>query len=68
MQKRTAAEIFLAAALLGGAAYFLFYTENGRQWMDRLRNTAADQLDNWLNDLENHLQNLAQLEEEKART
>lgn len=58
MQKRTAAEILLAAALLAGAAYFLFYTETGRQWMERLKNTAADQLDKWLADLEEHLSEL----------
>jgi hypothetical protein len=58
MQKRTAAEILLAAALLSGAAYFLFYTETGRQWLDRLKNTATDQLDKWLADLEAHLENM----------
>ncbi len=55
MQKRTAAQVLLAAALLAGAAYFLFYTEAGRTWLDRLKNTAADQLDRWLADLEDHL-------------
>ncbi len=55
MQKRTAAEILLAASLLAGAAYFLFYTETGRTWLARLKNTAADQLDKWLADLEEHL-------------
>lgn len=58
MKKRTAAEILLAALLLGGAAYFLFYTEPGRQWLERLKNTAADQLDRWLADLEDHLAEL----------
>lgn len=58
MQKRSFSEILLAAALIGGAAYFLFYTETGRQWMERLKNTAADQLDNWLSDLEIYLQEL----------
>ena len=58
MQKRTVAEIMLAAVLLTGAAYFLLYTENGREWMDRLKNTATDQLDNWLADLESFLQEL----------
>jgi DNA-binding MarR family transcriptional regulator len=63
MQKRTAAEILLAAALLAGAAYFLFYTESGRQWLDRLKNTATEQLDKWLADLEEHLQQLELAEE-----
>jgi len=58
MQKRTLTEILLAAALIGGAVYFLFYTEGGRQWLERLKNTAMDQLDNWLADLEAHLQTL----------
>lgn len=58
MQKRTTAEILLAATVLAGAAYFLFYTEKGRQWLDRLKDTATDQLDNWLADLEEHLQDL----------
>jgi hypothetical protein len=58
MQKRTAVEILLAAALLAGAVYFLFYTESGRQWLERLKNTAAEQLDRWLADLEAHLQAL----------
>jgi DNA-binding MarR family transcriptional regulator len=58
MQKRTAVEILRAAALLAGAVYFLFYTESGRQWLERLKNTAAEQLDRWLADLEAHLQAL----------
>ena len=48
----------MAAALLAGAVYFLFYTESGNKWLDRLKNTAADQLDQWLADLEEHLQTL----------
>lgn len=63
MQKRTVAEILLAAVLLAGAVYFLFYTESGRQWLERLKNTATDQLDRWLADLEAKLQEL-ELEEE----
>ncbi|MFN0174738.1 MAG: hypothetical protein ACKVU0_08845 [Saprospiraceae bacterium] len=65
MQKRTAAEILLAAALIAGAVYFLFYTEAGRQWLERLKNTATDQLDSWLADLEEHLQELEQAAENK---
>lgn len=63
MEKRTATEILLAAALLAGAAYFLFYTESGRQWLERLKNTATEQLDKWLADLEAHLQQLELAEE-----
>ena len=65
MQKRTTAEILLAATLLGGAAYFLFYTESGRQWLERLKDTAADQLDKWLTDLEVYLQELELAETRK---
>ena len=66
MQKRTVAEILLAAALLAGAAYFLFYTESGRGWVERLKHTAADQLDNWLADLEAYLSELELAEETKT--
>ncbi|MBK6996830.1 MAG: hypothetical protein IPH31_18595 [Lewinellaceae bacterium] len=66
MQKRTAAEILLAAALIAGAAYFLFYTESGRQWLERLKNTATEQLDSWLADLEEHLQELEMGTKESA--
>ncbi len=58
MEKRTTAEILLAATVLAGAAYFLFYTDNGRQWLDRLKNTATDQMDKWLADLEEYLSDL----------
>lgn len=58
MEKRSLAGILLAAALIAGATYFLFYTESGRQWLERLRNTAMDQLDQWLAELEAHLQEL----------
>jgi hypothetical protein len=63
MQKRTAAEILLAALLLGGAAYFLFYTDSGKAWLERLKNLATDQLDQWLADLETHLHDLERAEE-----
>lgn len=63
MQKRTIPEILLAAALLAGAAYFLFYTENGRQWLERLQNTAIDHLDKWLADLEDYLKEMELTEE-----
>jgi DNA-binding MarR family transcriptional regulator len=65
MEKRTTAEILLAAILLAGAVYFLFYTESGKQWLERLKNMATDQLDQWLADLEEHLQTLELAEDEK---
>jgi hypothetical protein len=66
MQKRTVAEILLAAAVLAGAAYFLFYTESGQKWLERLQNTATDQMDQWLADLEAHLEQLELAAEAKA--
>lgn len=56
-------EILLAAAVLAGGVYFLFYTESGRQWLERLKNTATDQFDQWLADLEQYLQELELSEE-----
>lgn len=66
MQKRSTTEILLAAALLGGAIYFLFYTETGQRWLERLKNTALDQLDNWLADLEAHLAEMELAADETA--
>lgn len=66
MQKRSLSEILLAAALLAGAVYFLFYTESGRKWLERLQNTATDQLDKWLADLEQYLHELELAEESTA--
>ncbi|MDO8367322.1 MAG: hypothetical protein Q7T20_11020 [Saprospiraceae bacterium] len=65
MKKRTATEILLAAAVLAGGVYFLFYTEGGRQWLERLKTTATDHLDQWLADLEHHLQELELAEESR---
>ncbi len=65
MEKRSTAEILLVAILLAGAVYFLFYTESGKQWLERLKNMATDQLDQWLADLEEHLQTLELAEEGK---
>jgi hypothetical protein len=58
MEKKSTTEILLIAALIGGAVYFLFFTETGRIWLERLQNTAADQLDQWLSDLETQLREL----------
>lgn len=67
MEKRSVSEILLAALLIAGAAYFLFYTETGRNWLERLKNTAADQMDKWLADLEAHLSELELAEEDLAQ-
>jgi phosphoserine phosphatase len=66
MEKKSTADILLAAALIAGAAYFLFYTETGREWLERLKNTAADQLDKWLADLEDYLEELELAEQHQA--
>jgi DNA-binding MarR family transcriptional regulator len=66
MEKKSTADILLAAALIAGAAYFLFYTETGREWLERLKNTAADQLDKWLADLEDYLEELELAEQHRA--
>ena len=66
MEKRSTSEILLAAALVAGAAYFLFYTESGHQWLERLKTTASDQLDKWLADLEIYLEELEVAETTKA--
>ena len=63
MQKSSVAKILFGLALIAGATYFLFYTENGREWVERLKNTASDKLDQWLADLESHLKGM-ELEEE----
>lgn len=66
MQKRSLAEILLAATLVAGAVYFLFYTERGQQWLERLKNTATDQLDAWLADLEAYLATMEAAEEARG--
>lgn len=65
MEKRNTAEVLLAALLIAGAVYFLFYTDTGRQWLDRLKNTATDQLDKWLADLEAYLHELELAEQSR---
>lgn len=55
MEKRNSFEILLGAALLGGGIYFLYYTERGQQLRERLLQTAADKMDEWLGQLEEEL-------------
>jgi hypothetical protein len=55
MEKRNNLGILLAGVLAGGAIYFLFFTERGRKLLDRLVDTAAEKLDDWLADLEQQL-------------
>lgn len=56
-------KVLFGIALIAGATYFLFYTEKGREWLERLKNTATDQIDRWLADLETYLQGV-EMEEE----
>ncbi len=55
MEKRNTLELLLAGALLGGAFYFLFYTERGRQLREKLTSTFTDKLDEWLEAVEQEL-------------
>jgi len=55
MEKRNTFELLLAGALLGGAFYFLFYTERGRQLREKLTDTLTDKLDEWLEAIEQEL-------------
>ncbi len=55
MKKRNAIPLLLAGAAVGGALYFLFNTERGRELLDRLTNTALDKLDEWLASVEEAL-------------
>ena len=51
MEKRNTVELLLAGALLGGAFYFLFFTERGNQFRERMIDVAADKLDDLLESL-----------------
>jgi len=55
MKKRDVLEYLLGGALLGGGIYFLFYTERGGRLREKLIETAADKIDNWLEELEEQL-------------
>lgn len=55
MEKRNTLGLLLAGALAGGAIYFLFFTERGRNLLDRFVNTASEKLDDWLADLEKEM-------------
>lgn len=56
MEKRNILELFLGGALVGGAIYFLFYTERGQKFRDRLADMAEETLDEWLEQLEQYLE------------
>jgi len=54
-QKRSTLEVLAAIALIGGALYFVLYTERGQRWLDRILDTAMDSLDAMLASLEEEL-------------
>lgn len=56
MEKRNNIGLLLVGALAGGAIYFLFFTERGRQLLDRLKDMASEKLDEWLAELEKELE------------
>ena len=68
MEKRNTIELLLAGALLGGAFYFLFYTERGQKLRENLMNAAADKLDEWLEALEQELADAEQAAREGMQT
>jgi len=45
MRKRSLLEILVAIAVVGGAFYFVFFTEKGRSWLDRVLNQAFESID-----------------------
>jgi hypothetical protein len=55
MEKRNNLGLLLAGALAGGAIYFLFFTERGRNFRERFVSMASEKLDEWLADLEKEL-------------
>lgn len=60
MEKRNLLELFLGGALVGGAIYFLFYTERGQKFRDRLADMAEETLDEWLASVEQELMKVEQ--------
>lgn len=56
MEKNKITDMLISGALLGGAAYYIFYTERGQRWRDHLGELAADTMDEWLSSLEGKLE------------
>ncbi len=55
MQRNKIAEMLITGALVGGAVYYLFYTERGQRWREQLADLATDSIDSWLAALEQKL-------------
>lgn len=47
--------MLIAGALVGGAVYYLFYTERGDRWREQLGDLAASTFDDWLASMEEKL-------------
>lgn len=52
MEKNKIAQVLIGGALVGGAVYYLFYTERGKRWLEQFGDLAANTLDEWLATLE----------------
>ncbi len=55
MQKRSTFEILVAIAVIGGALYYVLYTERGRSWLDRVLDQAFDSMDALLASLDKEM-------------
>ena len=55
MEKNKITEMLVSGALVGGAIYYLFYTERGQRWRDQIGDMAADTIDEWLSSIEGKL-------------
>ncbi|MBU6343565.1 MAG: hypothetical protein KGS48_18850 [Bacteroidetes bacterium] len=45
MRKYSLLEIVVALAVVGGALYFVFFTERGRNWIERAMQQTFDSID-----------------------
>ena len=55
MQKGSILEKLVVVALMAGAFYYIFYTERGKKWLNRMLDTAAGTVDELLAMLEEEL-------------
>lgn len=55
MEKNKITEMLISGALVGGAIYYLFYTDRGQRWRDQIGDMAADTIDEWLSSIEGKL-------------
>lgn len=55
MEKNKITEMLITGAFVGGAIYYLFYTERGSRWREQIGDMAANTIDEWLASLETKL-------------